>query len=142
MRIEFADCKQDLTLFLLELMKKIDVSKFPDDNSDGLNRYIYICLKNKYIELANKKKTEFKNSLQAQKEIENRNSIFTQPETIKNIEFNETLNHLSQKQKDVIIYKYIYGFSDIEIGEMFNMSRQAVNKLKNRAFETLKEYYE
>ena len=53
----------------------------------------------------------------------------------------DMLNCLSQKQKLIMIYKYIYGYSDIEISMLLNISRQAVNRLKNRAITTLKEYY-
>ena len=48
------------------------------------------------------------------------------------------LNDLSEKQRFVIIQKYIIGFSDVEIAERMNISRQAVNRLINRALENLR----
>ena len=132
MRVEFADSKQDLILFLLELIKNIDVSKFPVDSSDGLNRYICVCLRNKRIELQKKKQNEYSHHFLTAEESQEKELIeksFSQPdfqkdiefETSKNVEFEEAINSLSPKQKDVIVYKYIYGFSDLEIGEMFNI---------------------
>jgi RNA polymerase sigma factor (sigma-70 family) len=149
MQAEYADCKQDLLLFLFELITNIDVSKFPADSSNGLNRYISVCLRNKYIELQNKNRNEYNYCFLTKEEtVEKRIieksymqsdfQINIEFEISKNLEMEEALNLLSPKQKNVIIFKYLYGFNDVEIGEMFNISRMAVNKLKNRAFETLK----
>ncbi|HAT4137393.1 TPA: sigma-70 family RNA polymerase sigma factor, partial [Clostridium perfringens] len=41
-----------------------------------------------------------------------------------------------------IKYKYIYGKSDVEIGELLNCSRQYVNKIKNRALKNIKKFLE
>lgn len=153
MRKNYADSKQDLILFLLELTKDIDVSKFPVDNSFGLNRYICVSIKNEFYKLANKNTEEKNHRFEFNDEIANKNPfkiLDSQPdikvnielETIKAFELEEALNLLSTQQKNVIVYKYIYGFSDAEIGEIFNISRQAVNRLKIRAFEILKKYYD
>ena len=152
MQIGFADSKQELTLFLFELIRKIDVSKFPTDDSDTLNRYICVSLRNKCITLAKENYNELNHRIQFEDEVEEVGILEQaflkldvqkniQFETIQSVELEEALNGLSPKQKDVIVYKYIYGFSDVEIGKMFNISRMAVNRLKNRAFEILKEYY-
>jgi RNA polymerase sigma factor (sigma-70 family) len=153
MQKKYDDSKQDLILFLLELIKDIDVSKFPVDNSFGLNRYICVSIKNEFYKLANKNTEKKKHRFEFNEEIANKNPfkiLDSQPdieiniefETIKAVELEEALNLLSTQQKNVIVYKYIYGFSDAEIGEIFNISRQAVNRLKNRAFEILKKYYD
>ena len=48
------------------------------------------------------------------------------------------LGTLSKKQRDVIIYKYFMNFTDVEIAEVMGISRQAVNRIKNRGLETLR----
>ena len=53
----------------------------------------------------------------------------------------DALENLTERQKGVIICKYIYCLSDSQISEIFKISRQSVNKLKNRALNVLKEYY-
>ncbi|MGM8317323.1 RNA polymerase sigma factor, partial [Clostridium perfringens] len=45
-----------------------------------------------------------------------------------------------KKERQVIEYKFLVGKSDSEIGEMLNISRQAINKTKNRALNKLKEF--
>ncbi|KAA8666397.1 sigma factor-like helix-turn-helix DNA-binding protein [Clostridium sp. HV4-5-A1G] len=42
--------------------------------------------------------------------------------------------------KKVIIKKFFYGFTDTEIGKQLSISRQAVNRLKNRALERLRNF--
>ncbi|MDZ5255150.1 sigma-70 family RNA polymerase sigma factor [Clostridium sp. LIBA-8841] len=56
-----------------------------------------------------------------------------------NILINDLLKTLTEKEKKVIQYKFIKGRSDVEIGEMLDISRQAVNKTKNRALKKLKD---
>ncbi len=46
---------------------------------------------------------------------------------------------MNEKQKSVLIYKYVYGYSDCEIACALGITRQAVNGLKNRALTVLKE---
>ena len=53
----------------------------------------------------------------------------------------ETLSVLTPRQRDVILYKYIYRYSDTEIAEILDISRQAVNQIKNRSTEILREVY-
>ncbi|HBF3254028.1 TPA: glycosylating toxin sigma factor TcdR, partial [Clostridioides difficile] len=49
---------------------------------------------------------------------------------------------LSGIQRKVIFYKYLKGYSDREISVKLKISRQAVNKAKNRAFKKIKKDYE
>jgi DNA-directed RNA polymerase specialized sigma24 family protein len=44
---------------------------------------------------------------------------------------------LSEKQRIVVIAKFVSGYSDVEIAKFLNISRQAVNKLLRRALKTL-----
>ncbi len=130
------DSVQDLTLFLIELLYSIDISRFTSDNSDSLKRYIAVSLKNKYIALSKEgeqyKKMcgEFYDGL-----------YFTQAPPKEEIELVEALECLTSRQKIIIIYKYIYCLSDSEISNRLGISRQAVNRLKNRALITLKQFY-
>lgn len=52
----------------------------------------------------------------------------------------DMFKNLTKKERQVIEYKFLVGKSDSEIGEMLNISRQAINKTKNRALNKLKEF--
>lgn len=49
---------------------------------------------------------------------------------------------LTNLQKKIIILKYIHGFSDQEIANSLCISRQAVNRAKNRGISIIKAIYE
>lgn len=48
------------------------------------------------------------------------------------------IDSLTKQQKYVIAMKFIYGLSENEIAEILKISRQAVNRTKNRALQKLK----
>jgi len=130
------DASQELTIFLLELLYSIDLTAFKADNSDGLRRYIAVSLRNKYIYLSREKQ---RYGILCNQLYEN-NAFFTET-TDEKISIYEALNTLSKRQRLIMIYKYIYNYSDVEIADMLNISRQAVNRLKNRSVASLKQFY-
>ncbi len=128
------DTYQELVVFLLELIHKIDISRFKNKYGDGLSRYITVCITNKYIEIS---KTDCIHKSQ------NEMLDITKPTTVDFLQkqiLTDAMKMLTPKQQKIIIYKYIYDYSDVEIAYSLNISRQAVNRIKNRAIETLREY--
>ncbi|MGE5632228.1 MAG: sigma factor-like helix-turn-helix DNA-binding protein [Caulobacteraceae bacterium] len=49
------------------------------------------------------------------------------------------LKSLSSLQKEIIRKRFLQGYSDSEIAQIFHISRQAVNRTKNRALLKLKD---
>lgn len=130
------DYAQELTLFLLELLYSIKPESFNADHSIGIKKYISVCIRNKYIALS-KEKQKYTSITNAA--LENDFCCASSAESFVAVE--DMLNCLSPRQKLIMIYKYIYGYSDIEISMLLDISRQAVNRLKNRAITLLREYY-
>lgn len=130
------DASQELTVFLLELLYELDISKFKPDTSQGLKRYIAVSLRNKYIAISKEKQ---KNEILLLQLYDD--DIFYSDGGENNIFVKEILAKLSHKQRLIIIYKYIYNYSDAEISVLLNISRQAVNRLKNRGIENLRKFY-
>ncbi|KYH33284.1 bacteriocin UviA [Clostridium tepidiprofundi DSM 19306] len=52
----------------------------------------------------------------------------------------EVMDKLSNLQKEVIEYEFIEGYSESEIAEKLHVSRQAINRTKNRALKKMKLY--
>lgn len=126
----------ELTLFLIELIYRIDIERFRDDKSDDMRKYISVSLKNKYISICRKQTAEntlfsdiYKEDLISGSNLEDSLDIW------------DALKCCTPRQREIIICKYIYCLSDFEISEIFKISRQAVNRLKNRGLKELKEYY-
>lgn len=129
-KLDSEDARQELTVFLIELLYKIDFG-----GNDGIKKYIAVCLRNKYIALS--KQNQWRSAL-IDKLAVNCDTYYDFREDT--VLLKELVSHLPIKQREVIVYRYIYNYSDIEIAEIMNISRQAVNRLKNRALCSLREY--
>ena len=129
------DAVQELTLFLIELLYSIDLTKFKDSKGDGLKRYIAVSIKHKYITVS-KENDSYSKICETADICDNSFS-----DVLENISAKEALKCLSPKQRVIIIYKYFYCLSDSEIAKLTGISRQAVNRLKNRALLLLREFY-
>ena len=133
--LNYDDSLQEINVFLVELLYKINLEKFNMDNSFSLKNYIAVCIRNKYISLSKLRQL--------------RNEMFTDYcECIAYIDMriedemilSNAFNLLTERQREVIMYKYIYGYSDSEISSYLHITRQAVNRLKTRGLLILKEF--
>lgn len=131
---DFEDAAEELTLFLIETLYSIDTEKFLFDDSLAICRYIAVCLRNRYILLSKKQQRERAKFTYLN---ENMGSDFR----IGNLDLKEAVSLLSEKQKETVMLRYIYGFSDVEIADMLSVSRQAVNRLNRRGLNILKNYF-
>ncbi|SFB38080.1 sigma-70 family RNA polymerase sigma factor [Clostridium frigidicarnis] len=128
------DTYSDLNLFLIQLMNKIPLHKEIFKENKYLISYISKSLKNHYIYL-NKRNSKIYNT-EFSSDLIDLDSDYTDSN---NTIFKDLLNHLTDLEKKIIIYKYIHSYSDIEIGKLRNVSRQSVHKTHKRALKKLKE---
>lgn len=135
-RLGGEDYLAELQSFFIETLYTIDTKRFKSDETDTLKRYIAVALRNKYIALSAEKQEQEKTELGKTDEIYTYTVSFDERIMIKDM-----LGLLSSRQRQIITYKYIYGYSDIEISRFLNISRQAVNRLKTRAIRTIREHY-
>lgn len=133
-KLKYDDAEQDLILYLIELIKNLELKKFVG-NPDYLQRYIAASLGNQYIYLSKRKS---KIMIESYELYENYN--YFQIEEDENIDLKAALKKLSKKQQTAIVLRYKFGFTDAEIGDKLKISRQAVNKLESRAFIILRKY--
>ena len=47
------------------------------------------------------------------------------------------INQLGERERNVLIRRYLMGYTDAEIGDQLQISRQAVCKMKNKALRKL-----
>ncbi len=135
-RLADDDAVQELTLFLIELLYSIDLTRFKSENSDTLKRYIAVSIKNRYLSILsqNSRAEMIYRRILADDDFypENCNCSLT---------FSDALQSLLPRQRIIIIYKYIYCYTDSEIAEILGITRQAVNRLKKRGLESLRNFY-
>lgn len=135
-KLGYEDALQELTLFLIELLYDIDLNLFKNDLSDGLSRYIAVSIRNKYIALS---KENSRYALMCTELYES--EVFYTDSAVEKVCIEEALSNLTNRQRLIIIYKYILNYSDAEISSLLGISRQAVNRIKNRAFSVLRNFY-
>ncbi len=130
------DAKQELNIFLIELLYGMDIDLFEPDESDGLQRYISVCIRNKYIKIS-RENANYANSLAQLYE----NQVLYTNNLDEHIDIEEALALLPDKQRLIVIYRYIYNYSDDEIAARLGVSRQSVHKLRCKALAVLKQFY-
>jgi len=54
----------------------------------------------------------------------------------------DCFSYLTELQRKIIVYRYVYGYSVQEIAQKMKVSRQAVNKAKNRGIKIIKAVYD
>lgn len=113
-------------------MRSIDDKTLMSYISRSIKFYFYKCFKKQYI-LSNNELT-FINEIN----YENMTCI-SEDKTFSDLEFISLLKDLTDKEQNVIIQKYKYGFSTSEIAKKSNVSVQAVYKLEKNALKKLKK---
>jgi len=134
----YEEAQTDLIIGLLESMGKIK-RNINSDSQDGMVvTYLYRLLKNKKIDLFRK---NVKGKDQRVVDIEKIGELAYEDDFEDHFAMDELLESLTIKQQTVLKLKYFYGYSDVEIGKVLDVSRQSVNKIKMRAIEKLRETY-
>jgi len=135
-RLHSDDAENDLVLFFIEMIKSIQLEGFKSSNSDyQLLAFISKAMHNEFIRLSKAKNKEF----QILELDEWYYEELTYNEYDK-LEIVELLNHLRIRERQIIILKYWFGYSDIEVGSRMNVTRQTVNRIVNSSLETLRRY--
>ncbi|MCC0627919.1 MULTISPECIES: sigma factor-like helix-turn-helix DNA-binding protein [unclassified Clostridioides] len=140
--LHYEEGNTDLIIFFIELLKKMDLEKFNMKNDGAIVKYIHKSLLNKTFELSKKySKIKFK-FVEFDENVLNIDIQLDKCFFEESICFYEyVFKELCGIQRKVIFYKYLKGYSDKEISMKLNISRQAVNKAKNRAFKKIKNDY-
>lgn len=120
-KIKTDSAELDLWEFLFFLLTS--EREIPNDN------YIAVCLRNEYIRISK--------NIPKYCALDFEIKAFDSERDTK-IDLEIALKNLTKKERETIIMFYYYGYSIEEIGKSQNVSRQSVNKTKNRALEKLR----
>lgn len=134
--LKYEDAEYDLVLFFIEMIDSIKLEGFDENNSNyQLLSYFSLAMRNKYISLSKAK-------YQKVKILELEEWYYEEPSYSQeqNIEILELLNHLQTREKQIIVMKYWYGYSDFEVGSKMNITRQTVNRIVRRSLDKMREY--
>lgn len=128
------DTKQELIIYLIKIIDTIPINEDCIWHDKAILSYISKSVKNEYIKLSKRDHNIKKVELDLCNELEN--EYFEE-----DFSFIELFKELTEKESYIIKLIYIYGFSVVEIAESMRITRQAVNKSKNRALKKLKKVY-
>jgi RNA polymerase sigma factor (sigma-70 family) len=129
------DCAEtDLIIAMLEFIRDLDAERIKSCNDAVLVSYITPMLRNKKIDIY--RNVASKNLVVVNVDYDL--CEFRNYDIDERIDCMNCLNQLSDKQRNILIRRFIMGYSDAEIAQQLKISRQAVCKTKNKALNNLK----
>lgn len=129
----------DLIIDLIKTVKEFKLCSINLENEGTLVNYLYNSIKYKYIDLMRKYIKIYNNETELNLDILEDSCTY---EIEDNIYIQTLLNTLPEMQKKIIEDRYIKDLSDSEIANKLHISRQAVNKSRNKALNHLRKYIE
>ena len=129
------DCAEtDLIIAMLEFVQDLDTERIKDCNDAVLVSYIATMLRNKKIDI-------YRNFVLKELVVINVDYDlcgFNNNDIDERIDCVNYISQLSDKQRNILIRRFVMGYSDAEIALQLKISRQAVCKVKNKALNNLK----
>lgn len=136
--LNYDGANSDLIIAFIEIIRKMPINEDVNLKYDKfIVGYISSAIKNRYIYLSKKNyqiclnETELKLGLV---------SIGVNIKFEDKIFIGEVLDKLSEIQRRVLVLKFVKNYSDVDISKILNISRQSVNRAKNRALKNIRKY--
>lgn len=140
-KLRYEEAETDLTIAFLVIIKEINLRRFNSKDDGAIVKYIYRCLKNEFADLYKKNKRKLESTYTFENKIDT--IADSRHEDINSRLFvSMLLNSLPPMQRKIIVKRFVQGFSDSEIAFSFKITRQAVNRVKNRALKKLRKIIE
>jgi RNA polymerase sigma factor (sigma-70 family) len=133
--LKYEEAETDLIISFITIIKTLKIKEI---NYEGQAvNYIYVSLRNKKIDLFRKYVQGIQEECEINLDIVADKSI---PEKEDKILIKKLLTLLTDLQRKILKAKFFMGYSENEIGKRLHISRQAVNRAKNRALNKLRKY--
>ena len=133
-KLNYEEAESDLTIFLLEFIKNIDLKKFENRSDGEIVNYMRSAFNSHYINI-------LKSVINKKIDISTYEAEFVCYDCYRRLELTSLfglIKNLSLMQKKIILGKFYYGYSDVELSKIFRVSRQAIYKQKKKALEIIK----
>ncbi|MDF2883394.1 MAG: polymerase sigma factor, sigma-70 family [Clostridiaceae bacterium] len=128
----------DLVICLLETIYNIPTDKVEMQKDECIAGYINISIKHKYIYLSKKYTSMLSRETELNTNIMDKNCEDIWEDYIC---LNNLVDKLPKLQQQIIKKIYFNGVLEKDLAKQLNISRQAVNRTKNRALKNLKNNY-
>ncbi|MCT4606285.1 MAG: RNA polymerase sigma factor [Marinisporobacter sp.] len=134
--LSYEEAETDLIIAFLETIREIEIDKLHVKSDGVVINYIYTFLKNKSINLFKKNILQRTQTTQLDLDILVDDALI---DVDSNIFIANLLISLPVLQREVLKKKFIQDFSYKEIAKLLGISRQAVNRAKNRGLMNLRK---
>lgn len=137
-KLDYDGADTDLIIYLIEKVYMMDESSIRLRCEGELVNYIATIIRNRGVDL-------FRERGRKVAEIHSLEMIHA-AERIAELEpminTKEYINVLNSKEKNIIVLRYVHGYSDAEIGIKLGITRQAVCSTRRRALEKMRREIE
>ncbi len=142
-KLNYEDAYQDLIIFFIELVMKLNLDKLAaDDNEGKIISYFVTCIHNHYIFLLKKLIKQKKEisltdiSDRQRYRIDARSAVKNECDIFDELNLKQILN---LKEYAVIYQIYYIGYTSAELAKKYGTTRQAINQQKLRAIEKIRK---
>lgn len=132
--LNYDGADSDLIIFFIEKLYTLNTENLSRYSDSQLIMFYKTLFRNKAIDINRQRKK----ILECTENFE-QDTIEIGYEDNPSFIFYDLIKDLSPKQQDVIKLKFMIGLSDVEIGQVMGITRQAVNRLYNRAILALRK---
>ena len=140
--LDYEDARQEITLAFIGMIQNWDLSSLKDNSNGSIIAYIAKSVYHSYIRISKKSKLSLieisLDAIDYSREHKAKCTIFN---CYTNLYIEEIMAVLSEKESLVFLLHYLQDMPIESIAKMLNVSRQAVNKTKNKATEKLRKFY-
>lgn len=142
--LHYEDAYNDLVVELIAAIYRIRLANLRNRKAPAMINYIWAVIYHAYIAI-NKREEARTNKTVLTDDVDS--IIVCENGTINDAEFDNAVifsdfrQHLTKLEADVIYLLYYANYTVQEIANLYQVSRQAVNKTKNRALQKLRDYY-
>lgn len=137
--LNYETAETDITIRFLEFIKNTNFDALISKCDGAVVNYINRFFDNTFVDLLNSRSTHIFFVY-----LDDENSFIKSLSTYddqSNLDI-DYFTFLTELQKKIIVYRYIYGYSSKEIAQKLKVSRQAVDRTKNRAIKIIKTVYD
>ncbi len=136
--LNYETAETDITIRFLEFIKNTNFDTIVSKCDGAVINYTNKFFNNTYINLLISKDTHMSLIYLDDENSFTRDVPYYDDQS--NLEL-DCFSSLTELQRKIIIYRYIYGYSVQEIAQKLKISRQAVNKAKNRGIKSIRSFY-
>lgn len=140
-KLNYEDAYQDLVIFFIDLILRMDIRKLHIDNDAAIISYFQTCVQNQYVFLLRKlivqKRELYFTDMVEEQIYKTEKMLATYDEANMLMEWN-LRKILNAREYNVISLIYCGGFSAAELAQKYGTTRQAINQQKMRAINKIR----